>query len=118
MNKTEQARMHLHEQGYQVANLWHVDDVSMKYECTTQEAHDVLERALTNEWVMEQIHFAISQVAEQNGLKKREPKFRYTSDNQSISKAEFERIVPADWKENLDEFGCFSWGNFRATLID
>lgn len=45
-------------------------------------------------------------------------KFTFTKDKQSISKAEFERNAPANWQEQLDEFGCFSWGYFTATLID
>ena len=45
-------------------------------------------------------------------------KFRFTKDGQSISQAEFVRNVPTDWVNHLDEFGCFSWGYFSASLID
>ena len=50
----------------------------------------------------------------QNKMKK----FRFTKDNQSISKAEFERNVPSNWQEQLDENGYFSYGYFSATLMD
>jgi len=71
-NKTQEARLHLHEQGYQTDNLWHVDDVTARFNCTEQQAHEVLAKALTNEWVMEQIHFAIGLTAEAMGLTKKE----------------------------------------------
>jgi hypothetical protein len=45
-------------------------------------------------------------------------KFRFTKDNQSISKAEFERNVPSNWQEQLDHTGYFSYGYFSATLMD
>jgi hypothetical protein len=45
-------------------------------------------------------------------------KFKFTKDQQSISKAEFERNVPSNWQEQLDENGYFSYGYFSATLID
>jgi len=71
-NKTQEARLHLYEQGYQTDNLWHVDDVTARFNCTEQQAHEVLAKALTNEWVMEQIHFAIGLTAEAMGLGEKE----------------------------------------------
>lgn len=64
----EVAKAVLREAGYQVYNLWHVNDVMGRYECEEEEAMDVLEEALTNEATMEQIHFAIREIAEFEGL--------------------------------------------------
>jgi hypothetical protein len=45
-------------------------------------------------------------------------KFKFTKDHQSISKAEFERNVPSNWRKQLDHTGYFSYGYFSATLMD
>lgn len=57
---------------YQIENLWCVEDVTHKYECTPEEALGVLEAALTNEATMEQIHFSIEVEADIDGLNKKE----------------------------------------------
>jgi len=44
---------------YQTENLWCVADVKSKFDCTDDEALEVLEQALTNDATMEQIWFAI-----------------------------------------------------------
>ena len=38
--------------------------------------------------------------------------FAFYKDKQSIAKAEFERNVPENWIELIDEHGYFSWGYF------
>ena len=55
----EQAKAILKQHGYFVDNLWSVSDVTDRYECTEEQAYDVLDEALTNECVMEQIWFSI-----------------------------------------------------------
>ena len=55
----EQAKAILKQHGYFVDNLWSVSDVTDRYECTDEKAQEVLNKALTNEWVMEQIWFSI-----------------------------------------------------------
>lgn len=57
---------------YQIENLWCVEDVTHKYDCTPEEALGVLEAALTNEATMEQIHYAIEVEADIDGLNKKE----------------------------------------------
>lgn len=52
----EQAKQVLKDNGYYVDNLWHVDDVPMG---SDDERMEVLDNALRNPWVMEQIHYAI-----------------------------------------------------------
>ena len=55
----EQAKAILKQHGYFVDNLWSTQDVTDRYECTDEKAQEVLNKALTNEWVMEQIWFSI-----------------------------------------------------------
>lgn len=65
----EHAKEILKDNGFFVDNLWHVDDVKGKFECTDEEAQDVLNGALTNDATMEQIWFAIGFHGEDEGLK-------------------------------------------------
>lgn len=44
-------------------------------------------------------------------------KFNYFNNNQIISKFEFEKNVPADWREHVDDFGHFSYGYYKAEEI-
>ena len=55
---------------YQRKNLWCVEDVQSKFECTEEEALKVLEQALTNDATMEQIWYAIDVHGEYSGLKR------------------------------------------------
>jgi hypothetical protein len=70
MKNIEKAKKILEENGYHVQNLWQVDDVLSKYNCTDDEAHEVLIDALQNEATMEQIWYAIDFHAEEIGLTK------------------------------------------------
>ena len=66
----EEAKKVLEEAGYQVNNLWHVDDVKSKFECDDDEAMGVLIDALQNDATMEQIWYAIEFHGENDGLTK------------------------------------------------
>lgn len=70
--RIEEAKAFLTENGYYTDNLWCVDDVQSKFECTDEEALDVLDGALNNEATMEQIWFAIDFHGENDGLTKKE----------------------------------------------
>lgn len=72
VKKEEQARQTLKEAGYFVDNLWSIHDVMDRYECTEEEAQEVLESALTNGWIVEQIHLTIANIAEDFNLKEKE----------------------------------------------
>jgi hypothetical protein len=65
----QQAKDLLQDNGYFVANLWQTMDVTDRYECEEEEALEVLEGALTNDAVMDNIWFAINFHAEDMGLK-------------------------------------------------
>ena len=63
------AKLVLKQAGYFVDNLWHIDDVKLRYNCDDDEqAQDILDNALTNDATMEQIWFAIDMVAQNEGL--------------------------------------------------
>ena len=64
----EEAKAVLKANGYFVDNLWSVDDVKSKFNCTDEEAQDVLFESLTNEATMEQIWFSIGEFGEILGL--------------------------------------------------
>ena len=63
----ETAKQFLREQGYYTDNLWHIDDVKSSYECTDEEAYEVLNDALKNEATMEQIWLSIDHSADNKG---------------------------------------------------
>lgn len=64
----EKAKKLLKEAGYFVDNLWCVDDVKSKFDCTDEEAQWVLYGALQNDATMEQIWLAIDFHGDDNGL--------------------------------------------------
>ena len=67
----QEARNLLREAGYFTDNLWHVDDVKFKFQIfDNEDAQDVLNDALTNEWIIEQIHISIDNIAAYKEFKK------------------------------------------------
>lgn len=61
----EQAKQVLHDNGYYVDNLWHIEDVKSKSNnISDEDAMGVLESALTNDWIMEQINVTIGDLVE------------------------------------------------------
>jgi hypothetical protein len=70
MSEIEKAKETLRAAGYFIDNLWHVDDVKLRFDVTNDEdAQDILNTALTNDWIMEQIHYGIGEAAVDNGFK-------------------------------------------------
>jgi hypothetical protein len=69
MTEIEKAKETLRAAGYFTDNLWHVDDVKLKFDVTNDDAQDVLNAALTNDWIMEQIHYGIGEAAVDKGFK-------------------------------------------------
>ena len=66
--RIDNAKAVLKAAGYFVDNLWHVEDVQAKFDCSPIEGMAVLSRALTNEATMEQIWLAIYVDGDYNGL--------------------------------------------------
>ena len=56
--------------GYFIDNLWSTDDVTENYDCTQEQAQQVLNMALTNEATMEQIFLAIDDACDYLEIKK------------------------------------------------
>lgn len=67
--KIEQAKETLKAVGYFVDNLWHIEDVKINYDCTDEQAQDILLDTLTNEAVMERIWQSIEITAEYHEVK-------------------------------------------------
>jgi hypothetical protein len=55
---------------YQTDNLWCVADVQSRFDCTDEQAMDVIEKALTRYYTMEQIWQAIVDQGDEDGLKR------------------------------------------------
>ena len=47
-----------------------------------------------------------------------EKQFNYFYDGRPITQTRFEDAVPENWQEEVDEFGEYSYGYYRATEID
>ncbi len=69
LNDGATARALLRSKGYFVENLWCVDDVMQNYDCSKEQAYDVLNRAMTNDATMEQIFLAIDYTCEDLEIK-------------------------------------------------
>jgi hypothetical protein len=73
MTEIEKAKEVLRAAGYFTDNLWHIDDVKLRFAVFDDEdAQAILETALTNDWIMEQIHYGIGEAATDEGFKELE----------------------------------------------
>jgi hypothetical protein len=68
----EQAKAILKQHGYYVGNLWTIQDVTDSYDCTDEQAQDILDTALNNEATMEQIFYAIGDACDYLDIKLKE----------------------------------------------
>ena len=68
-NKIELAKDVLRDAGYYVDNLWQVDDVRRKFKNVDNETcQEVLDIALTDDWLTERIWETIGEVGTDEGL--------------------------------------------------
>ena len=72
MTEIDKAKEFLKSKGYFTYTLWSTDDVAMNYDCTEEEAMEVLSRVFNNEWINEQIFDSITIIAESLNLKPKE----------------------------------------------
>jgi hypothetical protein len=49
---------------------------------------------------------------------KKRKKFNYFYYGRPIPRAEFLKAVPENWQEEVNEYGTYSWGGYRAVDID
>ena len=68
---TAEAKQLLRNEGYFVDNLWHVSDVQNNFECTDEQAQDILYWSLTCDNVIEFINEYITDIAENEELKRK-----------------------------------------------
>jgi hypothetical protein len=68
----EQAKQVLRDNGYFVDNLWNVTDVQVMFECTDEQAQEVLLASMTNEQTMEQIWYSIDEFGSMDNLKRKD----------------------------------------------
>ena len=62
---TQDLRNELELRGYQIDNLWHIEDVMQNYDCESEVAQEILIKALNNEATIQQVYLAIDIVAEE-----------------------------------------------------
>jgi hypothetical protein len=67
----DEAKQILQNNGYFVANMWHISDVMEFYQCDEDTAQDVLYKTLTNEYVMQSVWDAIDYTAEELNLERK-----------------------------------------------
>jgi hypothetical protein len=72
MTEIDKAKEFLKSKGYFTYTLWNTDDVTMNYDCTEEEAMEVLSKVFNNEWINEQIFDSITIIAESLNLKRKE----------------------------------------------
>jgi hypothetical protein len=71
-DKVTEALDYLESQGYYIKNLWHIQDVQDKFECTDEEAFEVLDDAVSGDWIMEEINNRILHTGCMNDLEPKE----------------------------------------------
>jgi len=57
----EQAKQVLKDNGYYVENLWHIEDVKVHYDCTDEEAQQILHAVLHSPYIVETINEVITE---------------------------------------------------------
>ncbi len=67
-DKTTECLDYLESQGFYVQNLWHIQDVQNQFECSDEEAFEVLDNAVSGEWIIEQINGRILDISNENNL--------------------------------------------------
>ena len=70
--KIAHAKDILTKAGYYVGNLYQIEDVQVYFDCTDNEAMDVLDSAMDNEGTAEQVWTAIREIGDMMGLKEKE----------------------------------------------
>lgn len=70
MNSIE-AKKFLSDQGYYSDNMWKVEDVMIFYKCTESEAYDMLDKAMTSDYILSQIWDSIDLVAKKLNIEER-----------------------------------------------
>lgn len=70
MSELDRAERTLKEAGYYVDNLWSVQDVKSKFDCTTEEAQHILNEVFNSDYICAEINNTIQDFGESDGLRK------------------------------------------------
>ena len=97
---SEDLRQELELRGNYTENLWHVDDVMKKYDCTSEEALNVLDSVMQSEWMVETIFDMIDEQAEAKGIKEKTYPFNEGDDYWTIERGV---VVHSYWDEVSEE---------------
>jgi len=68
MSELDKAKQVLIDNGYYVGNLWNVEDVFLNYNCTDEEAQEILHKSINNHSTIEHIFECIDTQAKEIGL--------------------------------------------------
>ncbi len=115
----QQAKAFLKENGYFIDNLWSIYDVKENYDCTDEQAQKVLNNALTNDYIVEQINLSINEFADLENLPKHPPKTYAISGYWKDSKEEFEDYIVSEAEEEneeQDDESIFHYGFDEAAI--
>tara|TARA_R110000782_G_scaffold8182_2_gene26913 strand:- start:1285 stop:1740 length:456 start_codon:yes stop_codon:yes gene_type:complete len=74
-------REELKLRGYYVDNLWSTHDVSQNYIVTETEAQEILDDAMTSEYITGEVFTSIDEIAHEDGLKKVIDSQEFTDDD-------------------------------------
>lgn len=67
-NCMAKSRNFMHFSGYYTEYLWHTKDVMARFDCTEEEAHEVLKKAMSSDAVMQTIFEAIEDAGNELNL--------------------------------------------------
>jgi hypothetical protein len=68
-NKISEAKKILEDAGYFTENLWHIDDVQCIFDCSEEDAKDVLKNTMINQGTMQHIWSVIRIIGQEKSLK-------------------------------------------------
>lgn len=54
--------------GYGVENLWSIEDIKSKYVCTDEQAKEILDGVLNDEYICGEINYTINKECEYRGF--------------------------------------------------
>tara|TARA_R110002012_G_scaffold288132_1_gene480731 strand:+ start:1438 stop:1677 length:240 start_codon:yes stop_codon:yes gene_type:complete len=72
LDTIQHAKEVLNNEGFNTSNLWQVEDVTQIYDCTDEQAQEVLKQALSSRYIVEKIFEEIDIVCEELKLNKKE----------------------------------------------
>ena len=103
----EKAKELLKSHGYYVDILWCVEDVRGKFNCTDEQAQEVLDKALNNEATMEQIWFSINEFGNMFKLEE----IIHTDNETDLFQlfSEDRSVVSEEMAKLIDEYGSMDF---------